>query len=287
MALDADRIRKTSRILRKLLKKAPKLPTPGQVHDLRTNIRRLEAASEALDPNPRRKERRVLRHLRRIRKRAGKIRDMDVLTDNAASVRVAQEQDCAVQLLEYLGSQRYKHSRRLHAAMRGDGRNIAGAVKRLSTRLTKLIPGPARDSSNGQPAAPAEAAAAAIQLAARLTRPSTLNHSNLHPYRLKVKELRDVLRLADKPADQEFVNTLDGVKDAIGEWHDWEELIAIATDVLDHGASCKLLAKFKEISREKYDRALALTNRMRKHFLRWRERKLPGPTLVAAAAVAS
>jgi CHAD domain-containing protein len=287
MALDADRIGKTSRKLRKLMKKAPKRPTPDQVHALRTNIRRLEAASETLGPKPSRRERRLLRDLRRIRKRAGKVRDMDVLTADAASLRLAQEQECAVELLQYLGAKRYKHARRLHAALRQTGQDLGRRVKKFSKRLEKRIPKSDQDSSNGQPPAPTEAAAVAIRLSSELKMPPKLNRKNLHPYRLKVKELREVLRLAEKPANPELIDVLGEVKDAIGDWHDWEELVAIAARVLNHGASCKLFAKLKEISREKYDRALSLTTRMRKQFLRPHDRKLPRPVLLATAQIAS
>src|SRR6266478_2437904 len=105
MASDIGPIKKNIRKLRKLLKKAPKLPNPDEIHDLRTQIRRFEAMLEALDVNCKRNERRVLRYLGRIRKRAGKIRDMDVLTGHASTVQVDQERDCLVQLLEYLGAE--------------------------------------------------------------------------------------------------------------------------------------------------------------------------------------
>jgi len=125
VALDANRIRKTVRKLRTFMKKAPKRATVEQVHRLRTDIRRLEAAFGTLSPNPGRSERHLLRDLGRIRKRAGKIRDMDVLTAATSSVRVVEEKDCAVQLLQYLVAQRYKHARRLHAAMRKGARSAS------------------------------------------------------------------------------------------------------------------------------------------------------------------
>jgi CHAD domain-containing protein len=287
MALDADRIGKTSRKLRKLMKKAPKRPTPDQVHALRTNIRRLEAASETLGPKPSRRERCLLRDLRRIRKRAGKVRDMDVLTADAASLRLEQEQECAVELLQYLGAKRYKHARRLHAALRQTGQDLGRRVKKFSKRLEKQIPKSDQDSSNGQPPAPTEAAAVAIRLSSELKMPPKLNRKNLHPYRLKVKELREVLRLAERPANPELIDVLGEVKDAIGDWHDWDELVAIAARVLNHGVNCRLFAKLKEISREKYDRALSLATRMRKQFLRSHDRKLPRPVLLATAQIAS
>src|SRR5438477_449601 len=162
MALDSKRLRKAMRKLRKLVRKAPKRPTPDNIHDLRTYTRRFEAAAGALKLDSRRNDRRLLRDLSRARKRAGKIRDMDVLTSYTASVHADQQQDCLVQLLEYLGE----------------------------------------------------------------------------------------------------------VKDAIGEWHDWEELIAIAADLDEHGPNCKLVEELKKISERKYEHALSLTNHMRRDYLR-------------------
>ncbi len=75
MALDAGRIQKTVRKLRKLLKTVPRRPSPDEIHDLRTHIRRLEAALEALALNSKRNERRVPRGLGRLRRRAGKIQN--------------------------------------------------------------------------------------------------------------------------------------------------------------------------------------------------------------------
>src|SRR6266498_3837479 len=79
-----------------------------------------------------------------------------------------------------------------------------------------------------------------------------------------VKELRYVLQMANRNGQPAFVKALGEVKDAIGEWHDREELIAIANDVLDHGAGCGLVRKFKEISEQKYERALNLANQVQR-----------------------
>jgi CHAD domain-containing protein len=109
--------------------------------------------------------------------------------------------------------------------------------------------------------------AKALQLTAALKAPARLNKKNPHPFRLKVKELRYVLQLADRADQQEFVNNLGDVKDAIGEWNDWEELTAIATDLLNHGRTCKLIPKLSDVSERKYRSALSLTNQMRQRFL--------------------
>jgi CHAD domain-containing protein len=100
----------------------------------------------------------------------------------------------------------------------------------------------------------------AIELSSELRSPVHLDKSNLHPYRLKVKELRYVLQLSEDAQKQQFVNKLGAVKDAIGEWHDCEELIAIATNALSHGARCNLLSTLKATSENNFERALALAS---------------------------
>jgi CHAD domain-containing protein len=109
--------------------------------------------------------------------------------------------------------------------------------------------------------------AKSIKLATDLQRPTRLGKTTLHPYRLKVKELRNVLLLSDQGDDQEFVQQLGAVKDAIGEWHDWQELVAIATKTLGHGPSCALLKELKTTCDEKYEHALSLTNNLRTNYL--------------------
>jgi hypothetical protein len=63
MALDPEEVQKPLSKLRKLLKKMPKQPTPDQVHDLRTNSRRLEATLTALKLDRKRRGKRVLKTL--------------------------------------------------------------------------------------------------------------------------------------------------------------------------------------------------------------------------------
>jgi len=247
-----------------------------------------------------RNERRVLRLLSELRKRAGKVRDMDVLTGYASSLHVDKDQDCHIELLEHLGSARYRYAKKLSQEMRQSRPALNPRLKRTAKRLEKLMPnekdGRGRKSSNGATEISAEAAATALKLAIELENPPTLNKNNLHPYRLKVKELRNLLQLADHPGNQAFINALGEVKDSIGEWHDWVELVAIANDLLDHGPGCKLLQELSHVSARKYERALSLANKLRKDFLGASsnrktsardKRPLPRPVLEATAAIAS
>jgi len=57
---------------------------------------------------------------------------------------------------------------------------------------------------------------------------------------------------------------LGEVKDAIGEWHDWEVLVAIAKTVIEHGSNCGLLDDLGNIADRKYHKALYLNRRHEK-----------------------
>ena len=265
MALDNDRLNKPIQRLRKFFKKAPKRPTVDQIHRLRTSSRRFEAELEALGLSSGRNERRVLPDVQKIRKRAGKIRDLDVLTGHLLKLDVDGEQDCIVELVEAFGVKRAKQAKKLRKLVLRNRSQLRRRLKQSSRMLDELLSKVEDADSGSQPAT--EVAANALRLAGDLKTPARLTKSNLHPYRLKVKALQYVLQLSDEAEQQEFIDKLRAVKDAIGEWHDWEELIAIAKESLDHGAECKLLPKLKTLSEEKYERALSLTNHMRNEFI--------------------
>lgn len=297
MSLDTARIHKPIRKLRKFLKKAPKRPTSEQIHDLRTSSRRFEAEVDAFGLDSKANERRILPDLQRVRKRAGKIRDIDVLTGDLLNLTVDGEQDCVVQLVENLGMERARHAQKLRKLVLKFAPQLRRRLKRSWAKMEKLV-----KKSEGRPDASTsdraeQATAKALQIAAELKSPARLNRTNLHPYRLKVKELRYVLQLSDRAGQQEFVDKLGEVKDAIGEWHDWGELASIATDLLEHGTECKLLRKVKAVTEEKYQNALTSANDLRSRFLGAKSPKrrkgrtpekseLPTPVLRASAAIA-
>ena len=70
---------------------------------------------------------------------------------------------------------------------------------------------------------------------------------------------------------QPFVDRLGQVKDAIGEWHDWEALVAIGGDVLDHGRNCRLMKSLKNTAVAKFETALRLSETMRRDDLQIRK----------------
>ena len=262
MPLDPDRVLKPVKKLRKLIDKMSGQPSPGKVHALRTNTRRFEAMFGALALDQYGFKKSVLKDLSRLRKRAGKVRDMDVLLGYASTVHVKGEDECLVQLLEGLGRRRRKRAKSLSAEAKRLRPELRKSLDRTPAELNEFI-----RHCNAEHIA-ANAAGTAVKLASDLAAPRRLGRDTLHPYRLKVKELQNVLKLTDGGSNGEFVNELGEVKDAIGEWHDWEELLPIARRMLDHGARCKLLSEIKSIAGRKYDHAVALTEALRKRHLK-------------------
>jgi len=288
MALNADRIRKNVRKLGKVLKKARKRPNPEVVHGLRTHARRFESLVDALSLDSKANERRLLKRVKRIRKSAGKVRDLDVLTSDLGELHVKGEQNCLVILFEYLGARRHKHAARLVRSIERDKAVILKRMKKTSRRIDKLLGSNGQTSSQNR--AMEDAMASAMARASELATPGNLTRGNLHEYRLKIKELEDVLQMSDDEGHAKFVEALDKVKDAIGEWHDWEELIGIAVKILDHGPSCKLLHELRVVSSRKYESALTLANKLRKNYLKLADsssgaaRSRPGQPVIKAVS---
>ena len=132
MSFDIERIRKSTREVARFLKKNPRRPSADAVHDFRTSIRKLETTFITLDPKPRKTIKRLLRRLAKVRKHAGKTRDMDVLTADALTIKEAGEQDCIAQLLEHLGVERSKSARKLRVEVDASGPTLRRGLKKRS-----------------------------------------------------------------------------------------------------------------------------------------------------------
>ena len=257
MPLDLERIRKSALRVGKFAKRNPKRPSSDAVHRLRTSARHLETALVALGVDSKRQVRALLRNLKRIHRQAGAVRDMDVLTAKALTIDWRGEQDDIVRLLEHLGAERGKRARKLRSAIAKRRRTLRRLLERGLDRVARV----AERSREEEDAAAVHAAVAhALQVTSEVSRPGRLSRSNLHEYRLRVKELRDILRLSREAADSALVPKLEEVKDAIGDWHDWVELAGIAADTLDQGTASELFKRIAATRESKYRHALSLTH---------------------------
>jgi len=262
MALDPKKLDTPLRKLRKLVRKMPKVPTQDDVHDIRTNTRRVEATLEALQLDRKRKGRRVLRAVTPMRKKAGAVRDMDVLTGFASGLAVdGDERPCLVKLLEHLGEERARGAGRLGKTVAQRRKTARKRLKVCSSLIEKTFD---KSGATRQREWPIDAAAAAMRLSGELSKWPKLSAENLHPFRLKVKEMRYVLQLSGQ--DGEVTDRLGEVKDQIGEWHDWTELAAIAKDVLSDCRNCQVIARVEQTSQQKFRTALANAQQLRSQY---------------------
>jgi CHAD domain-containing protein len=277
MARELNRLQRPLRKLRKSLKRFPKDPRAEDVHQLRTQARRMEALAAVLMFDRHGRERDLLKAVAALRRAAGGVRDMDVLIDNAQRVAGGElpERDhgCLEKLVDYLRAIRVQSASELHEAVAHRRKAALRDLKRYSKQVEKLVdaakPGSSKLAVSTEQAIsslPVDPAAAALGFAAELCRWPRLRVDNIHPFRIKVKALRYVVELAEEP-DGEFVSALDEVKDKIGEWHDWHELRRIAWKVLNHRGECRLRKQINRIERRKLKEALAAANAMRQRFL--------------------
>ncbi len=264
MTIDQRRILRPFLKIHSTLKDLPDNPTPEQVHKLRIRLRRLEAALDALEMDSQRIGRRVLRHSKPLRRRTGKIHDMDVLTALAASLEAKECESCRIELLEYIGAERYRHLRRLHRAVSKHKDDLRRGLKRCLGRIQKRI---------GQAAPTHEKVMAAATISARtfevgmeLARYPRLSRSNLHHFRVRAKHLRNILQMAGECGNP-FFDALDGAKDKIGEWHDWERLTEIARRLDGHPGRRALLSELRTIAEGKFQQAMSASRVLREQHL--------------------
>jgi CHAD domain-containing protein len=83
--------------------------TPKNVHSFRTGTRRVETLLKELTPRRTRSEKKLLTLLGRIRKRAGKVRDLDVQLAALRSLKVPQQPRRKTQLMNSLIELRAQH----------------------------------------------------------------------------------------------------------------------------------------------------------------------------------
>jgi CHAD domain-containing protein len=250
----------------------PKNPQPERVHKLRTSARRVEAIAAALPEVYGKNSRRLVKSIEPLRKAAGGVRDMDVLTANLRKLvqsSAGDSVDSLNRLIDHLESMRLEGAgelrQKLERKQKTARRNLQQFSRKLHSALntaTAASNGPARNGHHGNGANPT-----AKHLARELAEWPALDADNIHDFRLNVKELRYIMQL-DKSADSGFVGELGKVQRRIGEWHDWQQLAEIAHEFLEPERDYRLLNKIGETMRLKLDQALAAASSLRRQYLR-------------------
>jgi CHAD domain-containing protein len=267
MADSPEQLREPIRKLRESLKHIEKNPPPEDVHRLRIQARRIESIASALVPGGG-KARRLIKPVKQLRRAAGGVRDMDVLINNALSLRDHSNASSLAQLIEYLTSERAKNALKLLKTVDRESK-LARKNLRKYSRLAKSASA-ALNGASGSSATDREGAyhlrTAVKELTAELAAWPPITLRNIHPYRLKVKELRYVLQ-ALPGSDKAFTEALGAVKDQIGEWHDWQQLDVVAREAIPEPRHQALLAEIGKTEQKRLREAKTVSNAMREHWL--------------------
>jgi len=220
---------------------------PERVHTFRTSTRRVQTLLAELLVQSDRNQKKLLRLLDGIRKRAGKVRDIDVQIAALRSLKVPQEPRRKTQLMQALLDLRAKHEKRLRKALKVDTiREIRKRLKRAAKRIDLEA---SRD--------PMTVARQMLVKVARRTTP--LGEEMLHRYRILVKRARYAAEFAPKSTEsRQFIAKMKRLQDAIGNWHDWLTLTQSAADRFGDVTQSSLVAEVHNVAGGKFRQAVAV-----------------------------
>ncbi|HZR27674.1 MAG TPA: CHAD domain-containing protein [Terriglobales bacterium] len=247
------------RKLRRLLREVSEQPLPDRVHQLRTTIRRAETFLSSHELSAKRDVAKLLQQLAKLRRRAGRVRDIDVQTIALRSVQIGRQEEAKALLMAELEAQRSKQQKKLLAgiedkfsprlrermqkveyaiAFAGGAEGVAGtpgniALERLSRSVRDLV----RAYRKAQPFSP----------------------RGLHQFRIQCKKTRYLAELL--PGNAELLLQLKTMQDVIGDWHDWLTLAQNAARIAGL-AKLALLAHLQNVTQAKFTEAISVCGRV-------------------------
>jgi CHAD domain-containing protein len=252
MPVDTQRCRAVFQKLEGDLIKLGSKPSAKSVHGFRTDTRRVQILLAELSPKLDRSGKKLLKLLNGIRKRAGKLRDLDVQLNALRSLKVPREPRRKTQLVNHLIEVRARQEKKLRNST-GD-QTIREIRKRLKRAAKRFKPDSARD--------PLSAAQSMLDHFHGSTAP--LNEELLHEYRILSKRARYAAEFA-APAESAatFIEGIKRVQDALGDWHDWLTLTQNAGEYLGEVRESPLVAELHNVTGAKYRHAVAVLSQLR------------------------
>ena len=215
-------------------------PNIDNVHRFRTNSRRVEALVSEFTPESG-NQRKLLKQLARLRKKAGKARDLDVQIAYLKELKVPDRQNHRAELLRQLSDEQSRRAKKLT-------RNFdPERVEEIRKRLRRAKAETALDGTS-----PLKAAFE------RMPKPGPLplNEKTLHACRIEAKRARYLAELAgDSPEAKSFIEVLKKAQDEIGQWHDVLKLQEKAEKLFGDVHDSALVAMLRNITRARFRRA--------------------------------
>lgn len=246
MLLHPENTRLTFRKLgRQAAKVARKPAAPENVHKFRTSVRRVEVLVADLAEQRTSNDKKLLKLLERLRKKAGRVRDLDVQSAALRSLKIPQEPGRKSQLMRTLAADRAKREKKLTKAL--DEKTMAEVRKRLKrTEASLEIP---KDSDPLR--------LARQKLAELEVDQGSITEETLHQFRIAGKRARYIAELAGKNEEAtRLVELLKHMQDVIGDWHDWLQLAERAEKMFGGLQDSALVAALRNITRAKFRQAV-------------------------------
>jgi len=268
MAPDSNR---TQALFDKLLRisRLSSSAKPETVHQLRTTVRRVETLLATTQPTPGRKEQKLLKQLDRLRRRAGKVRDLDAQIEALGSLRLESITRDRARVMAFLEKARTRRERRLLRAFQDEvDAGLRKRLKRTSTRLQHEARTPAHEDA----AEDRFLATALDKFAALVKERPGLSEGNIHEFRMDCKRVRYLAEMAGEgPKVAAVIEQLRRIQDAIGTWHDWLTLTGTAESILSRSGQVSLFSALRAGTRSKYLEALRITADAKRALLELRE----------------
>ncbi len=244
MSLDQKRSHFAFQKLNRQLSKLATKPAPENVHKFRTYGRRIEALLDALVAHPNRNDRKLLKMLARLRKKAGRVRDLDVQISSLRGLKVPHEAAQKSELIHALAEERREREKKLARAFDDD--TLRDLRRRLKRAAEDKIPSTAD---------PLAIALRELEVLARNRAP--LTEKTLHRYRIVGKRARYLAELAgDTPEAIHTVERLKRMQNVLGDWHDWLKLTQRAEELFGIVSDSPLLAALHNVTRTKFRKAI-------------------------------
>lgn len=233
--------------------------TPKRVHRLRTTIRRIQSLVDYCQPELIRKQQDTLVDLSKLRKRAGKVRDLDIQINLLNAIGNGSTRADRRALEELLQGRRKRQADRLVVAARKlEGSKFAGHLRQVAAAVSSSPAG-----SNAPDAPLRQAQKQIADLAAQSASHAQIRPKRLHETRIALKMVRYLAELAQESEEKKlFLEQLKAVQDTLGAWHDWEELSRTAEKQFSHRAHCPLLDEVRALFAAKHAAALAAVSHL-------------------------
>jgi CHAD domain-containing protein len=256
MTLPEKRIKRLSDGLSLSMNGLAKEPSPKYVHRLRTMVRRIESLLAFTNPDLNKKQKKTMDEMAGLRRRAGRIRDLDVQAELLGAIGNRSAAGDRKIIMDMLKRRRAKQARRFQEAVsRTKGSKFSSHMKRIMAKA-----GASADDSRR----PLDQARQQLsRLSAGFSGPDSLKPNVMHELRIGIKMVRYLAELGAASAEQRaFLSAVKSAQDALGAWHDWQELAKTAERQFGDRMNCPLLVETRALLAARYSAARAVVARL-------------------------